>query len=63
MYFLIFQPDNIYKLRLYFNESQPTYAFKLYVYKKECNRTIDQSITAKFSTLIAVSRDTQTSHF
>ena len=33
MYFLIFQPDNIYKLRLYFNESQPTYAFKLYVYK------------------------------
>ena len=34
MYFLIFQPDDMLKLCLKFNESHPIYADKLYAYKK-----------------------------
>ena len=35
-YFLIFQPEDMFKLSLNFNEFQPLYACKCYACKKEC---------------------------
>ena len=35
MYFLIFQPENMFNLYLNLKESQPTYGYKRYPYKKE----------------------------
>ena len=34
MYFLVFQPEDILKLYLHFNESQPIYVYKGYAYKR-----------------------------
>ena len=35
MYFLIFQPKDVLKLCLSFNETQPIYAYKHYTYEKK----------------------------
>ena len=36
MYFLTFQPEDMLRLYLNFNKSQPIYGYKPYAYKKEC---------------------------
>ena len=36
MYFIIFQPKDMLKICLNFNEFQPIYVYKRYAYKKEC---------------------------
>ena len=42
MYFLIFYPEDMLKLCLNFNESQPLYAYKQYAYKEECSSLVIQ---------------------
>ena len=52
-YFPIFQPEDIHKIYLNFNESLPIYAYKRYAYKK---RVYEHNFS-KFSAFFTLSRD------
>ena len=53
-YFLIFQPQVMFSSSLHLKEFQPMYAYKGYVYKKECNKWSISTICSLFSRLIYV---------